>query len=66
MKLNELTRSIPMWVSNEERSLFESVKSLRVLESFDERERVIIESLIRKNLLIKIESRDVIYVYPNV
>lgn len=66
MKLNELTRSIPIWVSNEERSLFESIKNLQVLESFDERERVIIESLIRKNLLIKIESRDVIYVYPNV
>lgn len=66
MKLYELSRSIPTWVSNEERELFESILDLKVLESFDERDRIIIEGLIRKNLLIKIESRNVVYVYPNV
>jgi hypothetical protein len=65
MKLNELVRSIPTWTSNEERELLSKINDLRPLDSFQERDQVIIESLIRKSLLIKVASKDAVYVYPN-
>lgn len=66
MKVNEFVRHVEVWMNQEERSLLENITEPRVLTSFDEREQAIIESLIRKSLLIKVQGKHSSYVYPNV
>lgn len=66
MKLNELVKALPTWMSNEEEAVLSKIKDLRSISTFEEREQVIIENLIRKSLVIKVENRGVVYVYPNV
>lgn len=65
MRLNELVRSIPTWMSAEEQEIYSKITELKSMGTFDEREQVIIENLIRKSLVIKVENKGVIYVYPN-
>lgn len=66
MKLNEFTRGLNVWTSNEEKQLLEKIQEPTMIASFQERDQTIIESLIRKNLLIKVQGHHAVYVYPNV
>ena len=65
MKLNELVRSLPTWVSNEEHSVLEKINGLQPLGVFNEREQQIIEGLVRKSLVICIQDKGNTYLYPN-
>lgn len=66
MKLNELVRSLDTWTSREERAMLETLKGLVSIKTFEERERFIIESLIRKSLVIKVQgNNNETYIYPN-
>lgn len=65
MKINEFVRKIDVWMNQEERNLLESISEPRSVNSFNEREKAIIESLIRKSLLIKVQGKHSSYVYPN-
>jgi hypothetical protein len=66
MRINEFVRRVDVWTSQEERNLIEGITEPRVLTSFNEREQSIIDSLIRKSLLIKVQGKHSSYVYPNV
>lgn len=66
MNLSEFTRGIEIWRSNEESEVLSKIKEPIPIAAFDEREKTIIESLIRKSLLIKVQGKDSTYVYPNV
>lgn len=66
MKLNELVRGIDTWTSNEEQCVMDKIKDLTILENFSDRDRVVIENLIRKSLVIKVPSDGITYIYPNV
>lgn len=66
MKINEFVKNLEVWTSSEEKDLLENITEPKVLASFDERERTIIDSLIRKSLLIKVQGKQSSYVYPNV
>lgn len=66
MKLNEFIRNIPVWTSHDEQQILESIKEPVPMASFTEREQTIIESLVRKSLLIKINGQNSVYVYPNI
>lgn len=66
MKVNEFVRKVEVWTSKEEKELLESITEPKVVSSFDERDRTIIDSLIRKSLLIKVQGKHSSYVYPNV
>jgi|LauGreDrversion4_2_1035121.scaffolds.fasta_scaffold318158_1 hypothetical protein len=66
MKVNEFVKNLEVWTSSEEKDLLESITEPKVLASFDERDRTIIDSLIRKSLLIKVQGKHSSYVYPNV
>lgn len=66
MKLNELVRSMNVWTSQEEKDLLAKINNVSILNSFDEHDRYIIENLVRKSLLVKIESKNITYIYPNV
>lgn len=66
MKLNELVRSLNTWTSKEEREVLNSINGLVSILTFEDHERVIIEGLVRKSLVIKVQgANDITYVYPN-
>jgi hypothetical protein len=60
MKVNELIKHFGIFTSNEEEKVLEQLKvpAPVSLSSFSERDQVVIESLIRKSLVIKIGSTD--------
>jgi hypothetical protein len=66
MKINELVRSLPTWTSAEERTVLERISGIEALSAFNEREQHVIESLVRKSLVIRITERETTYIYPNV
>lgn len=65
MRLNELVRNISVWTNKEEQCLLDKISEPRSLDTFDERDRTIIETLVRKSLLIKVQGLNSTYVYPN-
>lgn len=65
MKLNELVRTIPTWISNEEQQVLDKIKGLEPASIFSEREQQIIENLVRKSLVITVTDKGNTYLYPN-
>jgi len=65
MKLNELIKSFEIYVTNEERSLLETIDKPVPLSSFTERDQVIINNLIRKSVVSKLLYKDIVMVMPN-
>lgn len=66
MKLNELVRNLNTWTNHEEQSILEGWSEPKMLAVFTEREQAIIENLVRKSLVIKVQGKYGTYVYPNV
>ena len=64
MKTNDLTENLRIWRNNEEQEVLNKINGPKILEAFEERDRTIIEGLIRKNLLIKVQGKHSTYVYP--
>ena len=56
MKINELVQSFEIFTTNEERRLLGRLASALPLNTFNERDQVIIEGMIRKSLVIKLGS----------
>ena len=54
MKINELLNGFTIFTSREEELVLEKLHAMSYLSSFNERDRFIIEGLIRKSLVIKI------------
>jgi hypothetical protein len=54
MKMNELVGEFNIYTSNEEARVLMKLGTPAYLNSFSERERFVIEGLIRKSLVIKI------------
>lgn len=54
MKIKELEEGIRIILSNEEQELLDSIEKLTSIEAFTERNRFILENLIRKSLVTKI------------
>ena len=65
MKINEFVRSLDTWYTNEELELLEKLTEPRLINSFEEREKFVLENLIRKSLVIKVNGNESVYVYPN-
>jgi len=65
MKVTELS-SIPVWTSLEEDILLNFVKDSILLNSLTDRQKTVAENLIRKNLLARVESGELVYVSRNV
>jgi hypothetical protein len=64
MKINELIKNFEIYVTNEEKEILKKLDSARSFLSFSERERFIIEGLIRKSLVIKV-GHDNPYIIAN-
>lgn len=65
MKINELISSFTVQITNEEEALLEKIQGPSHLEMFNERERFVIENLIRKNLVSKIKRNSTYMVMKN-
>lgn len=58
MKINEILKQFEIFITNEERELLKKMSHARLLSSYSERDRFIIEGMIRKSLVIKIGDKD--------
>jgi hypothetical protein len=65
MKLNELIKSFDIFITNEERKLLETFDAPVPLSTFADRERVIINNLIRKSVISKIRHNGTVMVMRN-
>ena len=65
MKINELIQDFHIQRSNEEQEVLDKCKELRSFDSFPERERFILENLIRKALVSKIVEGKTVMVVAN-
>jgi len=66
MKLNELITSFKIYITNEEKSLLETFSQKPApLSSFDERDQVIINNLIRKSVISKVQYNGTVMVMRN-
>ena len=65
MKINELITEFTIAVSNEEQNMLDNMSGVTPIDSFDERERFIIENLIRKSLVSKVKHNGIVMVLVN-
>lgn len=65
MKLNELVTDFTIYMNNEEQSMYDSLSQPVYVSSLNERERVIIDNLIKKSLVSKIRYKNNILVARN-
>jgi len=66
MKLNELVRSLDTWTSKEERDVLHRITGLVSIKTFEDHEKFVIEGLIRKSLVIRVQgANNESYIYPN-
>lgn len=65
MKINDLVGEFVIQVSNEENEVLESIDEQRPLSLFNEREQVVIENLIRKSLVSKVNCKGQVLVVRN-
>jgi hypothetical protein len=65
MRINELISSFEIYTSNEEKAVLEQINRPLPLSSFQEREQVVIQNLVRKSLISKMTSNGYTYVMRN-
>ena len=58
MKINELIEDFEIWTTNEEKKLLEKLKKPVKLSSLNEHDRVRVQAMIRKSLVIKVGMTD--------
>jgi len=56
MRMKDILENFSIQISNEEKALLDSLNGQRPIEDFSERERFILENLIRKSLVTKIND----------
>ena len=65
MKLNELIDKFTIYTTNEEKEMLSRIDDMMSLDAFTEREQAIIENLIRKSLVSKVQQRGSTLVMAN-
>lgn len=65
MKLNELITDFQIILSNEEAQLLHRFDGVMIPEEFTEREQRIIENLVRKSVVTKIDHKGKIFLVKN-
>jgi hypothetical protein len=54
MRIKEISDGTRIALSNEEKSVLDSIRDFSFMEAFNEREQYIIDNLIKKSLVLKI------------
>jgi len=65
MKINDLIENFEIFVSNEEQGVLDTITSVKSIETFNEREKLVIENLIRKSLVSKVKHNNSYLVIKN-
>jgi len=65
MKINELIQEFTIFMSNEEQELYNKLDDPTPIHSFTEREQTLIESLVRKSLVSKINQNNLTLIVRN-
>lgn len=65
MKISNLIKEFEIFTSSEEKQMLDKIHSPCYINAFSDREQYVIESLIRKSLLTKVNVRGSIVVVPN-
>lgn len=65
MKVSELISDFEIFASNEEKSVLEKIDRPVLIDSFDERERFIIDNLVKKSILSRYNQNNVTLVIRN-
>ena len=65
MKICEIEDGTKIMVSNEEQSVMQKIKDFAMIESFNEREQYIIDSLIKKSLVTRVSRNNSYLVVKN-
>jgi hypothetical protein len=65
MKLNELITDFKIIVSNEEEQLLKRFDGVMIPEEFTEREQRVIENLVRKSVISKINHKGKVFLVKN-
>jgi len=65
MKLNELITEFDIYMTNEERAMYEQLNGIVDISSLNERETIIVNSLVRKSLVSKIRYNNSVVVARN-
>lgn len=65
MKINELITDFSIHLTNEEKRVLDGLENLTALNSFEEREQFIINDLIRKSVVKKLNRKNEIMVIKN-
>jgi hypothetical protein len=54
MKIDDVLKNFEIFTTNEEKVVLERMEGIRPMEAYTERERFVIENLVRKSLVSKI------------
>jgi hypothetical protein len=65
MKLNELIKDFTIYMTNEERKVYDDLDTVVQILTFNERQQVIVNTLIQKSLVSKIRHNNQIMVARN-
>ena len=65
MRINELIQEFTIQTSNEEKEVLAKLKSAKNLDTFMERDQEVINQLVRKSLVRKIEQDNSVMVVAN-
>jgi hypothetical protein len=65
MKINDLIASFEIFTTNEERSVLECLNTPMPLDSFTERQQIVIDNLLRKSLISKVKHGGAVLVIKN-
>ena len=65
MKINELIQDFTIQCTNEERAVLKRCNDCRSLDSYSERDRFVIEGLIRKALVSRVRNKNMVLVVAN-
>jgi hypothetical protein len=65
MKLNELVGNFNIYTTNEEKAVLSKIDDIMSIDTFTEREQTIIENLIRKSLVSKVQRQGSTLVMAN-
>lgn len=65
MKINDLLETFTIFVTNEEKKILDKMDEMREIGCYSERERFIIENLIRKSLVSKVRYQETYMVRRN-
>jgi hypothetical protein len=65
MKINELISDFAIFMSNEEKDVYKNITEPTPINQFNERQRFLIDNLVRKSMVSKLDKNGLILVYPN-